>query len=802
MNSSKSNSNLVSKPVGVLASLLFATAILGTNSVMNVHADTVKADSTLSSVVSSSASSSSSSNSSSSSSAESASSSSASSKASSASASSSAVSTAATSTSSDATTTKQDSASAVSSTNDSASSSSSSAVSSSATASSSAVTNASTATSSAAKASSETTSNVASSNVASDVSSTAKVSSAVSVVNSSVASSQGSTAVSSTASATTSTSASTASSSVASSVAASENTSSTANSSVAATSTNTSSATSTDVVVSAKSTVATVVPNVVTYQALLATPSIDSWTIGDTSRPRVDAVDVSSYQGEMTQNDFNKLKALGVKTIIVKATEGTSYTNPYFLQEVKYANAAGLNVDIYHFAQFGNATTATAEGTYFASVLKASRVNTKTLIIADMEADATKVSDEGTYLNDFWKVLTNAGYTNHGVYTGLYYTERDAVSATVGSSKTWIAQYLYSPSSSSLRNTSYGAWQDASTAKLPAGYYSGNLDVSIDYSGFLEDSAGTNTLVSADTGTTTNTTGSTTTTTTTTGSGNTTANTTTSNTGNKTATTTTVTTTTNVTYTVKSGDNLSTIAQRYGTTVSQLQSWNGIRNANLINVGQVLKVGTKTTTTTVSTAPTTTTSNVTYTVKSGDNLSTIAQNYGTTVSQLQSWNGIKNANLISVGQVLKVGTKTTTVSGSTTAKTNTSSNTTNNSGSSSTTKSNTSSNTVTYTVKSGDTLSGIAAKYGTTTAKLQSTNNIKNANLISVGQKLVISGSTSTTSPNTTSSNSSKTYYTVRSGDSLSVIAYRYGTTTAKLQSLNGIRNANLITVGEVLRVK
>ena len=759
MNSNKSSIKFIPKPVGVLASLLFATAILGTNTAINVHADTINDNSVSSSVVSSST---------------------ASEKSSVVS-----VSAAAVSTSGDSTNVPSD----ASSSNDKASSSES-VKSSSQTVSSSASVNNSFATKAA-----TSTSSVA---VDSDVSSTATVSSAVSAVNSSTVSSGGSAAVSSTASAVKTGTLSTANSSVSSSASVRENTSSTANSSVTLTVAKPSSTASTGVVGSAKSAVATVFPKVVTYQALFATPSIDTWTIGDSSRPRVDAVDVSSYQGAMTQNDFNKLKSLGVKTVIVKATEGTAYTNPYFLQEVKYANAAGLNVDIYHFARFGNATAATAEGTYFASVLKANKVNSKTLIIADMEAGETKVSNEGTYLNDFWKVLTNAGYSNHGVYTGLYYPERDDVSSTVGVSKTWIAQYLYSPSSSMLRNTSYGAWQDASTAKLPSGYYSGNLDVSIDYSGFLENSAGTNTLVSSNSGTTTKTTGSTTTTTTTTESGNKTVNTTTSNTGNKTSTTTTVTSTTNVTYTVKSGDNLSTIAQRYGTTSSQLQSWNGIKNANLIMVGQRLKVGTKTITRTVSTVPTTTTTNVTYTVKSGDNLSTIAQRYGTTSSQLQSWNGIKNANLIIVGQRLKVGTKTTTVSGSTTAKTNTSSNTINTSSNSSTTKSSTSSNVVTYTVHSGDTLSGIAAKYGTTTAKLQSNNNIKNANLISVGQKLVISGSNAATN---TSSRSVKTYYTVRSGDNLSTIAQRHGTTSSQLQSWNGIKNANLIMVGDVLRV-
>jgi dextransucrase len=57
-----------------------------------------------------------------------------------------------------------------------------------------------------------------------------------------------------------------------------------------------------------------------------STPETDVWTIGDTTRPRVDVVDVASYQSAMTQSDYNKLKAAGVKTVIIKTTEGTAAT--------------------------------------------------------------------------------------------------------------------------------------------------------------------------------------------------------------------------------------------------------------------------------------------------------------------------------------------------------------------------------------------------------------------------------------------------------------------------------------------
>lgn len=104
-----------------------------------------------------------------------------------------------------------------------------------------------------------------------------------------------------------------------------------------------------------------------------------------------------------------------------------------------------------------------------------------------------------------------------------------------------------------------------------------------------------------------------------------------------------------VTHTVKSGDTLSAIALKYGTTVSALVAMNNIANANRISVGQVLNLPT----TAKAVASTATTANRTYTVKSGDALSVIAQKLGMNQSTLIAMNGIKNPNLIYVGQILK-----------------------------------------------------------------------------------------------------------------------------------------------------
>ncbi|MBA5266469.1 LysM peptidoglycan-binding domain-containing protein [Enterococcus hirae] len=94
------------------------------------------------------------------------------------------------------------------------------------------------------------------------------------------------------------------------------------------------------------------------------------------------------------------------------------------------------------------------------------------------------------------------------------------------------------------------------------------------------------------------------------------------------------------THVVQYGETLSSIATRYSTTYQALASLNGLSNPNMIYAGQVLKVNEKVSTTR------------TYTVRSGDNLSSIASRLGITYQVLAQGNGLSNPNLIYPGQVL------------------------------------------------------------------------------------------------------------------------------------------------------
>jgi len=106
----------------------------------------------------------------------------------------------------------------------------------------------------------------------------------------------------------------------------------------------------------------------------------------------------------------------------------------------------------------------------------------------------------------------------------------------------------------------------------------------------------------------------------------------------------------------------------------------------------------------------------------------------------------------------------------------------------------------TYTVKSGDTLSGIAARFGTTATRLRNLNDLS-SDLIRIGQVLKLPGAgTETAAPAPAPSTAPRTY-TIKSGDSLSGIAARFGTTTRKLMNLNDITDANRIRIGQVIKL-
>lgn len=203
-------------------------------------------------------------------------------------------------------------------------------------------------------------------------------------------------------------------------------------------------------------------------------------------------------------------------------------------------------------------------------------------------------------------------------------------------------------------------------------------------------------------------------------------------------------------YIVQKGDTLYSVAMANNTTVDELKRINNL-TSNILSTGQLLKI------------PSALLPESTYIVKKGDSLYSIANKYNTTVDELKRINNL-TSNILSIGQVLKLPSdKVSDVEKE--------------------------ENTISYTVQKGDSLYSIARKYSTTIDKIKDLNNLT-TNLLSIGQVLLIPTDTNL-----------ETTYTVQKGDSLYSIAKKYDTTVDRLKQLNNLKS-NLLSIGQILIVR
>jgi membrane-bound lytic murein transglycosylase D len=172
------------------------------------------------------------------------------------------------------------------------------------------------------------------------------------------------------------------------------------------------------------------------------------------------------------------------------------------------------------------------------------------------------------------------------------------------------------------------------------------------------------------------------------------------------------TTTKKQTYTVKEGDNLTQIADKFDVTVTDIKNWNDL-SSDVIYEGQELKLYSEKKVNETE-KMTKKTKAITYTVMEGDNLTQIANKFAVSVSDIKDWNDLKS-DVIYKGQVLKLYNPTKE-----------------------TTKKKESTKTQYYTVKKGDTLAKIADKYDTTISELKKWNKLDSDD-IEIGQKLKVS---------------------------------------------------------------
>jgi LysM repeat protein len=217
------------------------------------------------------------------------------------------------------------------------------------------------------------------------------------------------------------------------------------------------------------------------------------------------------------------------------------------------------------------------------------------------------------------------------------------------------------------------------------------------------------------------------------------------------------------THTVVRGETLSGIAARYGTSSTALARLNGLANPNRIVVGTRLQVP----------SATSTPAATTYTVRSGDTLGSIAARTGTTIAALVAANELRNPNLVRIGQVLSLPGAGARSAGVTTPAGGASY----------------------HVVRAGETISGIAARYGITQRQLIDANGLTGG-IVYTGQRLSLVPRASAPAPG-----AGATTHRVAAGQTLSSIAQRYGTTVRAIQQANGISDPNRVVVGRVLTI-
>lgn len=244
---------------------------------------------------------------------------------------------------------------------------------------------------------------------------------------------------------------------------------------------------------------------------------------------------------------------------------------------------------------------------------------------------------------------------------------------------------------------------------------------------------------------------------------------------------------TTIDYHVQEGDTLLSVAQKFGVDAETVRQLNYLLDDNIF-VGQILQMPYREGFTAEG-APTPTPEPYRYVVEEGDSLGTIAQQFGVSAVSIMENNSLQDPNNVFVGQVLLIPNYVPPA-----ATTNTNGGTTTGGASDNAGSAQSTGQEVRHVVQPGETLYGIAQKYGVDANAIAEANNITNRNQLRVGQKLVIPGITARDAAAALGR-----VHIVQSGESLTAIAQLYGVSAAEIIAFNNISNPDAIYVGQEL---
>lgn len=440
-------------------------------------------------------------------------------------------------------------------------------------------------------------------------------------------------------------------------------------------------------------------------------------------------IDVSNWSGRI---NWRAVADSGVEVVIIQASEGTFYRDPYLQEFYDGATENGLKVGFYHFFNPNSSGTPAQQARYFVDTIRGLHSDCK--LVLDLEQTGGLSNYELTRRAvEFLEEVKSYSGLDTAVYTYAYFAEHNLYNGLgISNYPLWIAQLREGgPLPNQIWGNSYAGWQYSDTGRVSG--ISANVDLDIFYDEmFLNDRAdipGERRQESDN---------------------------------NKV-----------IYYTVQSGDTLSSIATRYGVTVENLASINGLSNPNLIYPGEVLKIYPENNRNIVNRDKMEFSS--TYIVRLGDTLSFIARRFDTTVNDLVELNDIANPNLIYPGEILKIPTVGNEDSKSSSAR----------------------QYTKTYIVQRGDTLTSISRKFDISVDRLAEINNIQDINLIYPGQVLKIESSRIYRDDD----KKFKGLYVVQNGDTLTSVANKFDKKLGELMKDNDVISSDLIHNNQVLKI-
>ncbi|MBJ7651263.1 GH25 family lysozyme [Weissella confusa] len=162
---------------------------------------------------------------------------------------------------------------------------------------------------------------------------------------------------------------------------------------------------------------------------------------GTSGLPRMDMIDVASCQGNLLVSDYQQMKKYGVKSIMVKLTEGDWYTNDFARTQINNAIAAGLHVGAYHYATFDSSSSAKKEAHFFARTAKSMGLSGNVVMADDLEDNSTKRNAQANAVA-FSNELKSQGYANNILYTYDSYVSQTGLNlSSFGNNNIWMASW-------------------------------------------------------------------------------------------------------------------------------------------------------------------------------------------------------------------------------------------------------------------------------------------------------------------------------------------------------------------------